>query len=93
MAQNKGAIVHTQKKRKRPIWITSFFLSSNSLTRSFVNSLFLNSGVLFLSFCHDSSRHFGRVACLRIGRSRADRAPCLTARHAHCHADHRYQYK
>ena len=66
---------------------------ANSLTRSFVNSLFLNSGVLFLCFCHDSSRHFGRVACLRIGRSRADRAPCLTARHAHCHADHRYQYK
>jgi hypothetical protein len=90
MAQNKGAIVHTQKKRKRPIWITSFFLSSNSLTRSFVNSSFLNSGVLFLSFCHDCGRGLCAVSRLRIGRSRADRAPSLTARHAHCHADHRY---
>ena len=93
MAQNKGAIVHTQKKRKRPVRITSFFLSSNSLTRSFVNSLFLNSGVLFLSFRHDSSCGLCAVAYLRVGRSRADRAPCLTARHAHRHADHRYQYK
>ena len=90
MAQNKGAIVHTQKKRKRPIWITSFFLSSNSLTRSFVNSLFLHS-LIFL-YCLRGNRSCGlcAVAYLRIGRSRADRAPCLTAGHAHCHADHRY---
>ena len=55
--------------------------------------LLFNSGIFFLSFRHDRSRGLCAVAYLRIGRSRADRAPCLTARHAHCHADHRYQYK
>ena len=91
MAQNKGAIVHTQKKRKRPVRITSFFLSSNSLTRSFVNSLFLNSGIFFLSFCHDCGRGLCAVAYLRVGRSRADRAPCLTTRQTYAHANSDYQ--
>jgi hypothetical protein len=69
------------------------FLFSNSLIRSFVNSLFLHSGVLFLSFCHDSSRGLCAVAYLRIGRSRRDRAPCLTARHAKGEANRNYRYE
>lgn len=80
-SQNKGAIVHTQKKGSDPS-DHFLFLFSNSLIRSFVNSLFLNSGILFLSLCHDSSRGLCAVAYLRIGRSRADGAPCLTTRHS-----------
>ena len=53
--------------------------------------LFLQSGVLFHRFRGDGRRGLCAVAYLRVGRARADRAPCLTARHAH--ADHRYQYK
>ena len=44
--------------------------------------LFLHSGILFLSFCHDRSRGLCAVSRLRVRRSRADRAPCFARGHA-----------
>ena len=44
--------------------------------------IFLHSLVLFHRFCGDGSRGLCAVSRLRIGSSRADRAPSLTARHA-----------
>lgn len=91
MAQNKGAIVH--QKRKRPPSDHFLFLSSYSLIRSFINSLFLHALIFLHGLRGDCSCGLRAVAYLRVGRSRADRAPSLTARHAHCHAGHRYQYE
>lgn len=91
MAQNKGAIVH--QKRKRPPSGHFLFLSSYSLIRSFINSLFLHALIFLHGLRGDCGRGLCAVSRLRIGRSRADRAPCLTTRHAHSQADHRYQYK
>ena len=53
--------------------------------------LLFNSGIFFLSFCYDSSRGLCAVSRLRIGRSRADRAPCLTTRQTYAHANSDYQ--
>ena len=77
MAQNKGARVHTQKKGS-----DSFGALPFSMYPPVHGGLFLHSGVLFLSFCHDGSRGLCAVSRLRIGRSRADGSPSFARGHA-----------
>ena len=91
MAQNKGAIVHTQKKGSDPFGSLPFSFPLYIVHCPFVLSASLLDALIFL-YCLRGNRSRGlcAVSRLRIRRSRADRAPSLTARHAHCHADHRY---
>lgn len=53
--------------------------------------ILLDPLILFHGFRGNSGCSFGAVANLRVGRARADRAPCFAARHANCHANCDYQ--
>ena len=75
-----------QKKWKRLIEPLLFFNLSANLDR-----LFLHAGVLLYCLRGNRSRGLCAVSRLRIGRSRADRAPCLTTRQTYAHANSDYQ--
>ena len=85
----KLTVTTTQKKRKRPIRITSFFLllCTSYIVPLYFSASFLDALVFLYCLRGDSSRSLCAVASLSIRRSRADRPPCLATRHSECGGD------
>ena len=89
MVQNKGARVHTQKKGSDPFGALPF-----SMYPPVHGGLSFLYSLIFLDRLGGDGRCvLGGVTRLRIGRSRADRAPCFARGHAKGEANRNYRYE